>query len=111
MIFRPYGCPLGRLPWRSLCFLLHFWIAINEDRPKRTSDVSRFLAQNGIREARLVKGPGYFCFEGKATDDWIDHTVEVPFLGDLTYDQWLRTFRAMNDNPANRTSVRKAARG
>lgn len=82
-----------------------------EDRPKRTSDVARFLAQSGIRDAHLVKGPGYFCFEGKATKDWIDHTVEVPFLNDLTCGQWLRTFKAMNDNPANSASVRKSNLG
>jgi hypothetical protein len=82
-----------------------------QDRPKRTSDVVRFLAQNGLRGVKLMKGPGYFCFEGKPTDDWIDHTVEVPFLSDMTYDQWLRTFKAMNDNPANSVSVRKAAKG
>ena len=81
-----------------------------QDRPKRTSDVGRFLARNGIREAHLVKGPGYFCFEGKATDDWIGHTVEVPFLSDLTCDQWLRTFKAMDDNPANSAGIRKSAR-
>lgn len=56
------------------------------------------------------RGPGYSCFEGKATEDWIDHTVEVPFLADLTCEQWLRTFRAMNNNPANSASVRKKAR-
>lgn len=81
-----------------------------EDRPKRTSDVERFLTKNGLRGVRLVKGPGYFCFEGTPTDDWIDHTVEVPFLSNMTCDQWLRTFKAMNDNPANSASVRKSAR-
>ncbi len=81
-----------------------------EDRPKRTSDVNRFLARSGIRDAHLVKGPGYFCFEGKATDDWIDHTVEMPFLSDMTCEQWLQTFKAMNDNPANRLSVRSTSR-
>lgn len=82
-----------------------------DDRPKRTSDVDRFLVKNGFREAHLIKGPGYFCFEGKATDDWIDHTVGVTFLADMTCDQWLRTFKAMNDNPTNSIRVRKAAKG
>lgn len=74
--------------------------------PKKTADVSRYLSHAGLPGVRLVKGPGYFCFEGDATDDWIDHTVEVPFLGDMTCEQWLQTFRAMDANPANRKSVR-----
>lgn len=79
-----------------------------EARPKKTEDVSRYLAHAGVKGARLVKGPGYFCFEGDATEDWIDHTVEVTFLGDLTCDQWLQTFRAMDANPANHKSIRTA---
>ena len=35
-------------------------------RPKRTDEVNRHLARAGIRDVRLVKGPGYFCFEGEA---------------------------------------------
>jgi len=78
------------------------------DRPKRTVDVKCFLTKNGIREAHLVKGQGCFCFEGKATNNWISHTVEVLFLSDLTFDQWMRTFKAMNDNPANNAIIRKS---
>jgi hypothetical protein len=77
-------------------------------RPKKTEDVGRYLAQAGVKGVRLVKGQGYFCFEGDATEDWVDHTVEVTFLGDLTCEQWLQTFRAMDSNPANRKSVRDA---
>jgi hypothetical protein len=80
----------------------------DNDYPKRTADISRFLARAGIRGVQLVKGPGYFCFEGTSTDDWIDHTVEVPFLADLTFQQWLQTFQAMDGNPANRKSIRAA---
>jgi hypothetical protein len=79
-----------------------------EARPKKTEEVSRYLAQAGVKGVRLVKGQSYFCFEGDATEDWIDHTVEVTFLGDLTCDQWLQTFRAMDANPANRKSIRAA---
>jgi len=63
------------------------------DRPHRTRDVQQFFAKNGIRDAFPVKGPGFFCFEGTATDDWRDRTVHVTFLADLTFDQWLRTSR------------------
>jgi hypothetical protein len=79
-----------------------------DDRPRRTADVQRYLARQGIKGIQVVKGPGYFCFEGKATEDWLNHTVEVFALGDMTYDQWLRTFKAMNENPANRKSTRRS---
>ena len=78
--------------------------------PKKTIEVNRQLARAGIRGARLVKGPGYFCFEGPPTKDWIDHTVEVTFLGELTCNQWLETFRCMNANPTNSKRVRVAHR-
>ncbi len=81
-----------------------------EDRPKRTRDVQMYLAQHGFKEVVLNKGPGYFCFEGKLTDGWVDHTVNVTFLADMTCDQWLRAFQAMNDNPANRQSIVRAQR-
>jgi len=78
--------------------------------PERTEEVVRYLKQLGIPGVKLVKGPGYFCFEGPATDDWINHTVEVPFPSELTLDQWSQTFRAMNDNPNNRSTVRASCR-
>lgn len=81
-----------------------------EDRPRRTADVQRYLGRHGFKGVRLVKGPGYFCFEGDPTEDWIDHTVEIPFLNDMSYDQWLRTFKAMNENPTNRKSTRRSNR-
>ena len=76
------------------------------DRPGRTRDVRRYLAKHGIRDVCLLKGPGYFYFDGKPTEDWVHHTVDVSFLGDLTFDEWLRTDRAMDENPANRKSIR-----
>ena len=76
-----------------------------DDRPRRTAEVGRYVAQQGIRGVRLCKGPGYFCFEGTPTEDWRDHTVEVTFLSDMTLDEWFRTFKAMNENPANRKST------
>ena len=80
------------------------------DTHRRTRDVQRYLAKHGVRGVVLLKAPGYFCFEGDATGDWADHTVEVPFLSDMTFDQWLQTFKAMDQNPANSKTVRAARR-
>ena len=49
----------------------------------------RFLRKDGISGVKLNKGPGFFCFEGSPTAAWLDHTVHVPFLADLTYAEWL----------------------
>ena len=78
--------------------------------PTRSRDVLRYLAKHGVKGVQLFKGPGYFCFEGDATEDWADHTVSVPFLNGLTFDQWLQTFKAMDQNPANSKTVRAARR-
>lgn len=83
---------------------------MDNDRPSRTADVSRYWARAGVKGVRLLKGPGYFCFEGDPTENWIDHTVNVPVLADLTFEQWLATYRAMDSNPANHQSVRVACR-
>ena len=80
------------------------------DYPKSTAEVSRYIAKSGFKGIRLVKGPGYFCFEGDLTNDWRDHTIAVPFLNYLTLGQWLGTFKAMDSNPANRLSVIEAAK-
>lgn len=83
--------------------------SINADRgsvrPKSTRDVVAHLRRNGIRDTVLNAGGGFFCFEGPATEDWIDHTVRVSFLGDLTLDQWLQTYQAMASNPTNQKSI------
>ncbi len=79
--------------------------ATTDTRPKRTSEVVAYIRRAGGKGVQLSKGQGVFCFEGPPTEDWIDHTVHVMFLADLTLEQWLQTFRAMDSNPANRRSV------
>lgn len=74
-------------------------------RPKASREIDAHLRRNGIRDAYLLKGQGICSFEGEATNDWIDHIVRVSFLGDLTLDQWLQTYQAMDSNPANRLST------
>ena len=55
----------------------------------------RFLRKDGISGVKLNKGPGFFCFEGSPTAAWLDHTVHVPFLADLTYAEWLAAYRKL----------------
>ena len=67
----------------------------SQGRPKRTRDVVRSLKKNGIPGVVLNKGPGYFCFDGSTTAGWVDHTVRVSFLADLTYVEWLAEYRRL----------------
>jgi hypothetical protein len=43
-------------------------------------------------EAILVNGGGYFLFRGPAVNAWLDRTVQVARVGDLTIDDWVRAF-------------------
>ncbi len=76
-----------------------------EDRPRRACDVERFLAANGCRGVYVESDRGWIRFGGEPTADWRNHVVEVCFFNQLTCEQWLKAFRAMNDNPSNRRSV------
>ena len=52
------------------------------------------LAQRGIR-ALLARGDGYFYFWSGEAADWLERTVRVPNLRDLTIEQWLEQFRIL----------------
>jgi len=49
------------------------------------------LARLGHR-ARLEKASGYLYFYGGEATDWIDRTVQVAKISDLTLDQWIAEF-------------------
>ena len=73
--------------------------------------VNQELAKRNI-EAMLVNGGGYFFFRGRYVNDWLDRTVQVSKISDLTMDQWLEAFndlRRKNQEIA-RTGTKKAAR-
>jgi hypothetical protein len=53
--------------------------------------VNAELARVGHR-ARLEKASGYFCFFGGEATDWIDRTVQVAKISDLTLEQWIGEF-------------------
>lgn len=80
------------------------------DYPKSTAEVCRYITKAGFKGVTINKGPGYFCFEGDLTNDWRDHTVEIPFLKYLTLEQWLQVYKAMDSSPANSLSVIQCAK-
>ncbi len=42
--------------------------------------------------ALLTNAAGYFYFRGGEAADWLDRTVRVPRIGDLSVEQWVQQF-------------------
>ena len=57
-----------------------------------TKAVKQELAKRGI-VATLANGGGYFLFRGTAVSFWLDRTVQVTKVSDLTLERWLQAFR------------------
>jgi len=53
--------------------------------------VNEELAKHEIKTI-LVNGGGYFFFRGPDVNAWLDRTVQVSKISDLTLDGWLRAF-------------------
>lgn len=54
------------------------------------------LARLGRKE-RLAKASNYFLFTGGEADDWIDRTVGVRKINDLTLKEWIAEFRRLKE--------------
>jgi hypothetical protein len=53
-------------------------------------------ALNGLAPGvRLTKGDGYFYFTSGETANWLDTTVRVPTLSNLTLEQWIEEFKRL----------------
>ena len=53
-------------------------------------------ALNGLApDVRLAKGDGYFYFTSGETANWLDTTVRVPTLNNLTLEQWIEEFKRL----------------
>ena len=56
--------------------------------------VNEELAKRG-HTARLGKGTGYFYFYGGEAADWLDQTVRVGTLNNLTLEEWIGNFQRL----------------
>lgn len=71
--------------------------------------VNAALAEHGI-SAVLVKGSGYFYFKGSDVESWLDRTVQVSRVGDLSIEGWIQAFQDLEgrnqeiDRTGNRAS-------
>ncbi len=58
--------------------------------------VNAELAKRGIT-ARLEKGEGYFYFHFGEAADWLDRTVRVRKINDLTLKEWMAEFQRLRE--------------
>ena len=56
--------------------------------------VNKELAQNDI-SALLAKGDGYFYFRSGEAADWLDRTVQVERINDLSLEEWVARFHEL----------------
>ena len=64
-------------------------------RPKRLSQVNAFLRQHGIAGVELRRGRGYFDFWGMPIAHWLNRSVLVDRLEELSLQQWLDKYREL----------------
>lgn len=78
--------------------------------PITLAKVNAELASRGIR-ALLTNGDGYFYFRGGETADWLDKTVQVKRINDLTLEQWVAEYQRLKGVNAKLAGMaRKPAR-
>ena len=56
--------------------------------------INEELARLG-HTARLAQGTGYFYFYGGEAADWMDQTVRVATLNNLTLEEWIGNFQRL----------------
>ena len=56
--------------------------------------VKKELTQNDT-DALLARGTGYFYFWSGEAADWLDRTVQVERINDLSLDEWLVRFHEL----------------
>jgi hypothetical protein len=64
------------------------------------------LARRGHR-VLLARGDGYFYFRYGEASDWLDRTIRVSKLSDLTVEQWVQEFERLKKR---NQEIRESAR-
>jgi hypothetical protein len=67
------------------------------------------LARLGHR-ARLEKASGYYYFWTGEAADWLDRSVQVAKISDLTLDGWIEEFRKLKKRNADIMKTTKSKR-
>lgn len=66
-----------------------------QDRKRITlAAVNVEFAKRGI-QAVLMKGGGYFYFQSKEAAVWLDRTVRVPKISDLSLEEWIGEYQRL----------------
>ena len=62
--------------------------------PLTLKTINEGLAKLGYK-ARLARGTGYCYFFGGEAADWLDNTVRVSALSNLTLEDWIGNFERL----------------
>jgi len=66
--------------------------------PRSILDVNKALRQAGYGEYTLVRGKGYFYFDGPGTEMWYTTSVPVYHVYHLDLDQWVQRFKELGED-------------
>jgi hypothetical protein len=75
-------------------------MADENDKPKTTKQVVKYLAEHGIK-TELCRGKGYLYFWGDKEAGWFSSSVAVPRVSDLTFGRWLKEYRSLEGDYRN----------
>jgi hypothetical protein len=59
--------------------------------------INRALKNKGY-EVELIKGEGYFYFEGRDADNLTSQGVYIPRLSDQSVEEWVKDFEILKKN-------------
>lgn len=71
--------------------------------------VNAALAARGINGV-LVKADRYFFFRGAEANSWLDRTVQVARVSDLSVEDWVKAYQELKRKNAEIARVGKAKR-
>lgn len=72
------------------------------DHPKSTIQVNKYLHSRGVPEdVKLIKGKGYFYFDGGNTSRWYTSSVYTSRVSDLKLESWYNEYRELESDSRN----------
>lgn len=63
--------------------------------PGNVNHVNNYFKQHGLGQYKIVRGKGYFYFDGPGTETWHSSSVYVYNINQLSLEQWLNALRDM----------------
>ena len=72
------------------------------DHPKSTAQVNQYLHSHGVpKDVKLVRGKGYFYFDGGDTSGWYTSSVYTYQVSDFNLEAWLGEYKDLESDQRN----------